>query len=145
MLGDTLNEHGHRKSMSSFWLFALLFRIYLHLEPVLFYTMSLRLRGSCKSHYDFSHDRFLNISGMAGLQMAFLIAFKQLVPEHTVTFFRSPLKMRVKVHYFHVLTTAFSRDIFIRSSMVSAIHWGLCIVITSPHRLPRIMDLPPFL
>lgn len=42
-------------------------------------------------------DRFMNISGLGGLQCAFLIAFKQLVPEHTVTLFRSPLKIRVKV------------------------------------------------
>lgn len=45
-------------------------------------------------------SRFMNISGLAGLQCAFLIAFKQLVPEHTVTLFRSPLKMRVKVNQF---------------------------------------------
>jgi hypothetical protein len=145
MLGDTLNVHGHRKSMSSFWQFARLFRIVSPLELALYYIISLHLRGSCKSHHDFSHDRLLNISGMAGLQMAFLIAFKQLVPEHTVTFFRSPLKMRVKVHHFRLLTTAFSRDIFIRRSMVSAIYRGVCIIITSPHCVPGIMDLPSFL
>jgi len=50
-------------------------------------------------------DRFMNISGLAGLQIAYLIAFKQLVPERTVTLFRSPLKMRVKVPLTHARTS----------------------------------------
>src|SRR5271154_4429247 len=45
----------------------------------------------------FNSCRFMNISGLGGLQSAYLIAFKQLVPEHTVTLFRSPIKLRVKV------------------------------------------------
>ena len=36
------------------------------------------------------------IQGSVALQGAFLVAFKQLVPEHTVTFLRGILKVRVK-------------------------------------------------
>lgn len=37
-----------------------------------------------------------NICGGTALQAGFLVAFKQLVPEHTVTLFRGILKIRVK-------------------------------------------------
>ena len=46
----------------------------------------------------------MDISGLAGLQCSYLIAFKQLVPEHTVTLFRSPLKIRVKVRPVQLLS-----------------------------------------
>ena len=36
------------------------------------------------------------VSGGVSLQAAFLVAFKQLVPEHTVTIFKGMIKMRVK-------------------------------------------------
>ncbi|EPS45028.1 hypothetical protein H072_1032 [Dactylellina haptotyla CBS 200.50] len=39
---------------------------------------------------------FTSISGGVALQAGFLVAFKQLVPEHTVTLFKGVIKMRVK-------------------------------------------------
>ncbi|KAF3910542.1 hypothetical protein ABW21_db0201151 [Orbilia brochopaga] len=39
---------------------------------------------------------FTSISGGAAFQAGFLVAFKQLVPEHTVTLFKGIIKMRVK-------------------------------------------------
>ena len=51
---------------------------------------------------------FTTIAGGVALQAGFLVAFKQLVPEHTVTLFRGLVKLRVK-HFpfiFLVLNTA---------------------------------------
>lgn len=96
----------------------------------------------------FINCRFLNISGLGGLQSAFLIAFKQLVPEHTVTLFRSPIKMRVKVRTplsGNSLTTALPRIISVRSSLVSTLPRDIRIIFTSPYRLPRLLDLSPLL
>ncbi|KAL7270005.1 hypothetical protein RUND412_007300 [Rhizina undulata] len=39
---------------------------------------------------------FTPISGATALQAGFLVSFKQLVPEHTVTLFRTLIKLRVK-------------------------------------------------
>lgn len=39
---------------------------------------------------------FITICGGVGIQAAFLVAFKQMVPEHTVILFRGIVKMRVK-------------------------------------------------
>ena len=41
-------------------------------------------------------DSMAYIQGSVALQAAFLVAFKQLVPEHTVTFLKGILKVRVK-------------------------------------------------
>jgi len=92
------NEHGRQRSMSSFLRCVLLFPIYLLVELVCWDTIYLDMPVYCASSVaGRTNGRFMNISGLAGLQCAFLIAFKQLVPEHTVTLFRSPLKIRVKV------------------------------------------------
>jgi hypothetical protein len=40
--------------------------------------------------------RFTTICGGVALQAGFLVAFKQLVPEHTVTLFKGIVKVRVK-------------------------------------------------
>jgi hypothetical protein len=96
----------------------------------------------------FINCRFLNISGLGGLQSAFLIGFKQLVPEHTVTLFRSPIKMRVKVPTLlpqNFLTTALPRIISIRSSLVSTLPRNIRIIFTSSSRVPCLMDLSPLL
>jgi|SRR5271170_1842064 len=96
----------------------------------------------------FINCRYLNISGLGGLQSAFLIAFKQLVPEHTVTLFRSPIKMRVKVHALlsqNFLTTALPRIISIRSSLVSTLPRDIRVIFASAYRLPRLVDLSPLL
>src|SRR5271154_3018166 len=96
----------------------------------------------------FINCRFLNISGLGGLQSAFLIAFKQLVPEHTVTLFRSPIKMRVKVRAplsHNSLTIALPRIISIRSSLVGTLPRDTRFIFTSPHRLPRLLDLSSLL
>ena len=37
------------------------------------------------------------ICGGVALQAGFMVAFKQLVPEHTVTLFKGIIKVRVKV------------------------------------------------
>jgi hypothetical protein len=146
MLDDILSVLGRPRSMSSFWLFVQLFRIYLPLELVCLSIISLDILISCTcSSYD-ANDRFMDISGLAGLQCSYLIAFKQLVPEHTVTLFRSPLKIRVKVRHFNdFLTIAFPRIIFICGSLVCTIYWSLCILITGPYRLFSILDISPFL
>lgn len=94
----TWNGLGRRRSISSSWLFVPWFLIYLPLELVCCVIIYSDGQGCCRSSSGVEvNGRFMNISGLAGLQCAFLIAFKQLVPEHTVTLFRSPLKMRVKV------------------------------------------------
>ena len=41
-------------------------------------------------------NRFTTICGGVALQAGFLVAFKQLVPEHTVTLFKGVIKVRVK-------------------------------------------------
>lgn len=41
-------------------------------------------------------NRFTAICGGVALQAGFLVAFKQLVPEHTVTLFKGVVKVRVK-------------------------------------------------
>jgi hypothetical protein len=98
MLDDILNELGRRRNMRSFLLYVLLVRIYWLLLLVCLDTISLDTQVSCTSLlFDDSNARFINLSGLGGLQCAFLIAFKQLVPEHTVSFVRSPIKIRVKV------------------------------------------------
>lgn len=43
-----------------------------------------------------STDRWAIIQGSVALQGAFLVAFKQLVPEHTVTILKGIIKIRVK-------------------------------------------------
>ena len=45
------------------------------------------------------------IQGSVALQAAFLVAFKQLVPEHTVTIFKGAIKIRVK-HFPAIFLTA---------------------------------------
>ena len=42
------------------------------------------------------HSRWARIQGPVALQGAFLVAFKQLVPEHTVTILKGFIKIRVK-------------------------------------------------
>ena len=93
------------------------------------------------------NSRYLNISGLGGLQSAYLIAFKQLVPEHTVTLFRSPIKMRVKVSTPALLRLiiALPRIISFCSSLVSTLPRNIRVIPACPHRLPRLMDLPPLL
>ncbi|KAF1808829.1 DUF1751-domain-containing protein [Eremomyces bilateralis CBS 781.70] len=57
------------------------------------------------------------ISGTAALQAAFLVAFKQLVPEHTVSLFRSLLRIRVK-HFpaLYLLLSLLSSLVFLHLS-----------------------------
>lgn len=45
---------------------------------------------------DILRDRLAYIQGSVALQGAFLVAFKQLVPEHTVTILKGVIKIRVK-------------------------------------------------
>ena len=45
---------------------------------------------------DVPHDRSTTIHGALALEAAFLVAFKQLVPEHTVSLLRSLIRIRVK-------------------------------------------------
>lgn len=47
-------------------------------------------------HFNSGGRPSLYISGGTALLTSFLVSFKQLVPEHTVTLFRSPLSLRVK-------------------------------------------------
>lgn len=84
--------------MLNFLLFVQLVLICWLLLPVYLDIISLDIQALCISPYIVRLIfRFIDISGLGGLQCAFLIAFKQLVPEHTVTFVRSPIKIRVKV------------------------------------------------
>ena len=54
-----------------------------------------RLASHCKSVTD-SSCRTTVIHGALALEAAFLVALKQLVPEHTVSIFRGTIRMRVK-------------------------------------------------
>ncbi|PYH91513.1 rhomboid family protein [Aspergillus ellipticus CBS 707.79] len=76
------------------------------------YLLGVAIRGSSGSGYAlFSHDEcttscafptdsstpsVTQICGGISIQASFLVAFKQLVPEHTVTIFKGLVKMRVK-------------------------------------------------
>src|SRR5438046_10626018 len=96
--------------MLNSFLSVLLDRIYWLLQLVRLDMLSLDIRVLCTSpNITKLTFRFMNISGLAGLQCSYLIAFKQLVPEHTVTLFRSPLKIRVKIrNLFIILTNSIS-------------------------------------
>jgi len=48
------------------------------------------------AHFDWCRPRLAYIQGSVALQGAFLVAFKQLVPEHTVTILKGVVKIRVK-------------------------------------------------
>ncbi|RAH74765.1 rhomboid family protein [Aspergillus aculeatinus CBS 121060] len=51
---------------------------------------------SCAFPADFPPSSVTQICGGISIQASFLVAFKQLVPEHTVTIFQGLVKMRVK-------------------------------------------------
>ena len=111
MLEDTLREHGRQRSMPNLSPYARLSQIFLDLASAWYYTISPPISVCCMLFLFLSDYRSINISGLAGLQCAYLIAFKQLVPEHTVTLLRSPIKIRVKVpHLHHVSDTSTFRD-----------------------------------
>jgi hypothetical protein len=46
----------------------------------------------------------MSYNGMMGLQVGFLVAFTQLIPEHQVQIFGGLLKVRVKVSLASALT-----------------------------------------
>ncbi|KAL4955656.1 eukaryotic integral membrane protein-domain-containing protein [Aspergillus filifer] len=50
----------------------------------------------CTFHADSPSSSVTQICGGISIQASFLVAFKQLVPEHTVTIFKGLVKMRVK-------------------------------------------------
>lgn len=51
---------------------------------------------TCTFPADSASSRVTQICGGISIQASFLVAFKQLVPEHTVTIFKGLVKMRVK-------------------------------------------------
>ena len=135
--------------MPSFLPFARLYRIYWPLALASLYTTYSVGRVSCIDPFRIPANlsRYFNISGLGGLQCAFLIAFKQLVPEHTVTLFRSPIKIRVKVLLFQgrSLIVALPRTVPVHRSLDSTLPRNVRILTISPHHLHDSLDLPPLL
>lgn len=61
-----------------------------------FFSHNAECTTSCAIRADTPSSRLTPICGGIAIQAAFLVAFKQLVPEHTVTILKGIVKMRVK-------------------------------------------------